>query len=136
MPKPPQMIILDGDNTFQIEVVGESHYRANLRRIAGPCDNDDVEVVKTGYLVPEPRNQHDPNAMRVDVDQLQVGYLTRPAAAQLSPVLRKLHLVAVQVQVKITAFEGADNYSVWVDGSIDEILREFSTPARPWWKVW
>lgn len=86
--------------------------------------------------MPEPRNPHDANAMRVDVDQMQVGYLTRPDAARLAPVLRRLKLVAVQAQVQITAFEGASNYSVWVDGSIDEILREFSTPARPWWRVW
>lgn len=136
MAKNPQMIILDGDGTFPIEVVGESHYRANLRKIAGSCEDDDVEVVKTGYLVPEPRNTHDANAMRVDVDRLQVGYLTRPDAARLAPVLGKLKAVGVQVQVQITAFEGASNYSVWVDGSIDEMLQQFSTERRPWWRVW
>jgi hypothetical protein len=134
--KKQQMIIMDNDGSFQIEVVGESHYRANLRKIAGSCEDDAVEVVKTAYLVPEPRNAHDPNAVRVDVDQLTVGYLTRPVAAQLSPVLRRLELVAVQTQAQISAFEGASNYSVWVDGSIEEILREFSTPARPWWRFW
>jgi hypothetical protein len=87
-------------------------------------------------LVPEPRNQHDANAVRVDIDQMPVGYLTKPTAAQLSPVLRRLGLVAVQASAQISAFEGASNYSVWVDGSIDEILREFSTPERPWWRVW
>jgi hypothetical protein len=131
-----QMVILEGDGTFQIEVVGESHYRANLRKLAGSCDEDAVEVVKTAYLVPEPRNPHDANAVRVDIDQMPVGYLTKPTAAQLSPVLRRLGLVAVQASAQISAFEGASNYSVWVDGSIDEILREFSTPARPWWRVW
>lgn len=131
----PQMLILDGDGSFQIEVVGESHYRANLRKIAGSCEDDAVEVVKTAYLVPEPRNAHDSNAVRVDVDQVTVGYLTRPAAAQLSPVLRRLGLVAVQAQAQISAFEGASNYSVWIDGSIEEILREVSTP-RPWWRFW
>lgn len=136
MAKKQQMIIMDGAGSFQIEVVGESHYRENLRKVAGSCEDDAVDVVKTAYLVPEPRNAHDANAVRVDVDQLTVGYLTRPAAAQLSPVLRKLELVAVQTQARISAFEGADNYSVWVDGSIDEILREFSKPARPWWQFW
>lgn len=117
------MIILDGDGTFPIEVIGESHYFKNLRKIAGPNDDDDVEVITTGYLVPEPNNLNDPNAIRVDVDQLTVGHLPRPAAAMLLPVLRRAGLVAVQVPVQITAFEGASNYSVWADGDLNEIPR-------------
>lgn len=129
-----QMIILDGDGTYQIEVVGESHYWDNLVKIAGDCEDDDVEVVKTAYLVPEPRNPNDPNAVRVEIDRLTVGYLPRPVAAQVSPLLRARKLVAIQAQARVSAFEGANNYSVWIDGSIEEILSMFA--AKPWWKFW
>jgi hypothetical protein len=134
MPK-QQMIILEGDGTYQIEVVGESRYWDNLRKLAGSCENNAVEVIKTAYLVPEPRNPNDPNAVRVEIDRLTVGYLPRSVAAKLSPLLRARQIVAVQATARITAFEGANNYSVWVDGDIDEILHRFS-PARPWWRVW
>lgn len=129
----PQMVILEGDGSFEIEVVGESHYHAQLRSLAGPNDRDDVEVVKTAYLVPEPRNQNDPNAVRVDVDGKPVGHLPRNVAAELAPILKRAKLAGVQVQAQISAFKGADNYNVWLDGDLGEIVRAFPVD-RPWWK--
>lgn len=136
MAKKPQMVILESDGSFSIEVAGESHYFKNLEKIAGSCEDQPVEVTKTAYIVPEPKNMYDPNAMRVDIDHLPVGYLPKPAAAQVSPALRSHGLVAIQAQARITAFEGANNYSVWLDGDLDEMLREFSSPNRPWWRLW
>mgnify|MGYP000896239109 FL=1 len=133
--KTPQMAILEGDGTFQIEVVGESKYFDNLRKIAGSNRDDDVEVVKTAYMVPEPSNQYDPNAIRVVVDQMTVGYLPRPAAAMLSPLLRKAKLAAVQTEAEISAFEGANNYSVQLDGDLNEIV-ELVQSSKPKWKFW
>lgn len=129
----PQMVILEGDGSFQIEVVGESHYFATLCAIAGSCADDEVEVVKTAYLVPEPRNQNDPNAIRVDIDEKPVGHLPRSTAARLAPVLKNAKLVAVQVQAQISAFAGADNYSVWLDGDLEEIITTFGA-KQSWWK--
>jgi hypothetical protein len=129
----PQMVILEGDGSFEIEVVGESRYFDKLRAIAGSCEKHEVEVVKTAYLVPEPRNQNDPNAIRVDIDEKAVGYLPRTVAASLAPVLRSAKLVGVQAQARISAFKGADNYSVWLDGNLGEIVSEFGA-KRPWWK--
>jgi len=134
--KKPQMVILDGDGSFGIEVVGESHQYKNLRKIAGSCDRHAVEVVKTAYMVPEPRNVNDPNAIRIDIDQLPVGYLPKHAAAQISPILLRRGLVAIQAQAMVSAFEGADNYSVWMDGDLNEIIDEFSPKKGPKWRFW
>jgi hypothetical protein len=136
MAKKPQMVFLEGDGSFQIEVTGESRYGKNLEKIAGSCKDSEVEVTKTAYIVPEPKNMYDPNAMRVDIDQLPVGYLPKPAAAQVAPALRRLQAVAIQAQAKITAFEGANNYSVWLDGDLGELLQATSQPSRPRWKLW
>lgn len=136
MAKKPQMVILEGNGSFPIEVSGESHYFKNLEKIAGSCEDREVEVIKTAYIVPEPKNMYDPNALRVDIDQLPVGYLPKAAAAQVSPVLRSHGLAAIQVQARITAFEGANNYSVWLDGDLQEILQELSASKGPRWRFW
>lgn len=136
MAKKPQMVILEGDGSFPIEVAGESRYFNNLQKIAGSCEDQPVEVAKTAYIVPEPKNMYDPNALRVDIDQLTVGYLPKPAAAQVSPVLRSHGLAAIQALARITAFEGANNYSVWLDGDLQEILQEPSSSKGPRWRFW
>ena len=116
-------MILDDDGVYPLEVVGESHYKRNLDAIAGADnDGDGVDLVRTAYMVPEPRNPNDHNAVRVDIDQLPVGYLPRDLAAVLSPALRRAGLVAIQTQAHITAgFEGG-NYSVWLAGDVAEII--------------
>jgi hypothetical protein len=65
------------------EVVGESHYQDNLARLAEvhPPDRARMrEVVAT--LIHENDNPVDPLAIRVDIEGLKVGYLTRVAARQ------------------------------------------------------
>lgn len=67
---------------FAVEVVGESRYQDNLARICGPASRDGVKRLCSAMLIPEPTNRYDPNAVRVDIDGLPVGYLCR-ADAQL-----------------------------------------------------
>ena len=59
---------------FYCAVSGESFYQENIRRVAA--------VGKDVDLVPEPENPHDKNAVRVDVDGLQIGYIPRDKAEQ------------------------------------------------------
>jgi len=65
------------------EVVGESHYQDNLARLAEahPPDRARLREV-TATLIHEDSNPADPLAIRVDIDGLTVGYLTRAAARQ------------------------------------------------------
>lgn len=136
MAKRPQMMILDGDGSYQIEVVGESRYLENLKSIARDDNQGDgVDLVRTAYMVPEPRNPNDRNAVRVDIGERPVGYLRRELAAALSPALLASGVTAIQVRANITAGFGGGNYSVWLDGSIDEALA-FLRPAKPRWQFW
>lgn len=64
---------------------GESHYQATLQRLAGGKPR------RNGYLIPvsvsfvrDPKNEHDRNAFRAQVDGELVGHLARDAAAQLA----------------------------------------------------
>ena len=88
---PPRLVRLSA--TGQVSVVGESHYQPALQRITGgrDCQGDFSNAVAvSAVLVPEPINPHDPNAVRVDIDRMTVGYLAREDAADYQPPLRDL----------------------------------------------
>jgi hypothetical protein len=68
------------ERSFNVEVVGESNYQAALERICGGRSRDGAEKYVTATLVPEDSNPYDENAVRVDIDGVTVGYLSRHAA--------------------------------------------------------
>lgn len=76
----------------RLSVVGESHYQPALRAIVGNRDAFGFEnaVSATAVLVPEPRNRHDRNAVRVDIDGRTVGYIAREHAVRYQPLLLDL----------------------------------------------
>jgi|GEM_PF-2047806 len=70
----------------ELHVVGESFYRDHLRALvkAGVGRNT------VAWLVPEPDNPHDPNAVAVMVHKGKVGHLSRENAASWQPALLAL----------------------------------------------
>ena len=81
----------------RVAVVGESRYQSVLRTAAHgiPADASAAGILPaTAVLVPEPDNQHDANAVRVDLavdgQQRTVGYLSRPTARRYQPGLLAL----------------------------------------------
>lgn len=71
------MVELQGDGQYSAEVVGESHYQDALERIVGGRTKDGAEHYCVAHLVLEEKNPHDANAVRVEIDGMQVGYLPR-----------------------------------------------------------
>jgi hypothetical protein len=71
-----------------LEVVGESHYQDNLRRLTGyrPPDERVREEIHA-ILVPGEGNPYDPNAIAVWINGLQVGHLPREIASRYRPGL-------------------------------------------------
>ena len=59
-----------------IEIVGESFRQDAVRAVAQAADGSDFDL----YLLPDPNNPHDRNAVRVMVGNLHVGFLPRDAA--------------------------------------------------------
>jgi hypothetical protein len=83
----------------RIGVVGESYYQQALRiaalnRVAGEDFSQHIAV--TAALVPEPDNEWDNNAVRIDVvlgnQSLKVGYLARDLAEEYQPELLRPHM--------------------------------------------
>src|ERR1700733_12891034 len=70
----------------QIEVVGETYHIKDIRRVfeeAGMPINESGVTLKSirCTLVPEPWNEHDPNAVAVMIGQNHVGYLAADLAS-------------------------------------------------------
>ncbi len=80
----PAQVELPGDGGFKLQVVGESHYQDALEKICGPRDTavDDgyglgVFVDVPARLVLDDSNPYDQNAVRVEVRDQHVGFLSR-----------------------------------------------------------
>ena len=81
----PRVTFLRGHES--VNVAGESHYQEALRSIAG---TGDVRHEAEAHLIPEPENEYDPNAVRVEIDGHKVGYLPRDLAPAWGPRLAEL----------------------------------------------
>mgnify|MGYP001559983170 CR=1 FL=1 len=71
---------------YEFNVVGESHYQAAIAKLAEEqeakyTNAPDAEIEPlTAYLIPDDHNQYDDKAVRVDIDGMQVGHLSREDA--------------------------------------------------------
>jgi hypothetical protein len=103
-----------------LDVVGESFYQSNLAEINNEFGDDWL----SGFLMPEPLNPHDTNAVSVliigsdedgDVSAVQVGYLSKDQAKKTHAKISK-HLengLVIPVLLKLTGGEtGKENFGV------------------------
>ena len=81
----PRVTFLRGRDS--VNVAGESHYQEALRAIAG---DGEVRHDTEAHLIPEPENEYDPDAVRVEIDGSKVGYLPRDLAPAWGPRLAEL----------------------------------------------
>jgi hypothetical protein len=74
----PGLVLTKGPTgqRVDIEVVGESFRQDSVRAVAQVADGSQFDL----YLLPDPNNPHDRNAVRVMVGNLHVGFLRRDAA--------------------------------------------------------
>lgn len=93
-PREPQLVEMRGvkfeDCDEFVAAVGEASYQPALRQICGSDRWEDIRCDVTAALVPQPENPHDPNAVVVQVDGQQVGYLSRGDAVDYGPVVSLL----------------------------------------------
>lgn len=64
------------------DVVGESFYQPNLEAICGGRKFDSARHQCRAYLIPEPDNPADPNAIKIVINRLIVGHLARDHAIE------------------------------------------------------
>lgn len=59
------------------DIVGESKFQTEIESIAGPKTVDGANVQIPAFLMPEPENPFDPNAVAIVIADKTVGYLSR-----------------------------------------------------------
>lgn len=82
-------IRLHGDGSFDLEVVGESYRQDNFIRLFGQPKASGVNAFVTACMILEQSNRFDRNAVRIEVEQLHVGYLSRSDAAHFRALIRQ-----------------------------------------------
>lgn len=70
----------DGPGYFDFEIVGESNYQPALAALAGTHGERSPDKECQAALIPEDDNRYDDKAVRVDINGLTVGYLSRDDA--------------------------------------------------------
>ena len=71
-------------NHFDFEVVGESYYQPTLEKLAFDratisAGADEIKPL-TAHLIPDDYNEYDDKSVRVEINNLHVGYLSREDA--------------------------------------------------------
>lgn len=103
------------------EVVGESRYLDEIKRIKNLMDTDVEEGTLMALLVAEPGNPFDRHAVRVDLvweyQRETCGYLPREQAYRIQPLVRQANEDGLLVFLNATMYGGTvekPNIGVWL----------------------
>jgi hypothetical protein len=129
--KSPDVINLPGPGTFSVPIVGESHYQQALESICGRRKVDGEEKLVKAMLILDNANPVDKLAVRVEINGLTVGHLSKKDArqyrAQLKQARRPNAIIACQAEIrggwerpKGKGQVDRGHYGVWLDLPTDE----------------
>jgi hypothetical protein len=94
--------------TYEVDVVGESHYQEALERICGGRTEDSQQVEVKALLIPDDNNPHDSEAVRVDIQDETVGYLDRETARSYRERMAEAELTGVVLRCDAIIVGGWD----------------------------
>ena len=107
---------------FYGEIVGESHHQPNIRKLFASEATADGLIQVT--IIPEPRNQHDRNAVAVaSVGGLTLGYFSRDVAAVLQGAVIRYRAKTGFLPTCLGRLSDPANESVgiWVDLDLETV---------------
>lgn len=76
--------IKKSNNSYTFDIVGEQAYQRNLKKIAGSKQEESKFHECTAQVSSEPSNPYDKNAIKVEINGLLVGYISKVEAARLA----------------------------------------------------
>jgi hypothetical protein len=120
-----------GSKSYATAVVGESHYQRHLQKLMGQRRPEGKRETFVAFLVPEPDNDFDENAVMVLIEGDQVGYLMGADAEDfvygMDDIERAGQVAAVDAVVT-GGFQKDDgswaHYGVWLDITLPFDLAE------------
>jgi len=117
---------------FNLDIVGESYYQDELRRIAAGRTERRERVEFRAVLLPEPDSEYDPRAVAVHAERGGViGHLSREDAALYQPMivaLQKTRSRYPACRAILKGGYGEKRYiGVVLDLDVDALLRESLT---------
>jgi hypothetical protein len=95
---------LSGTGAYQDEVVGESHYQKDLKRLAGKERRKNVAA----RLTCEDDNPYDKKAVRVSIEGKTVGYLPKEEARPYRQQLAAMGQAGATVECEAVIVTGKD----------------------------
>lgn len=75
-------VIILQPGAYAFNIVGEASYQSTLADLVGGKSEDGANHYFMALIAPERNNRHDPNAVRVAIENRTVGYLDRRHAAE------------------------------------------------------
>lgn len=103
-----QVLHIEGEGDYDLDVVGESHYQDALLSICGRRTAESQRKQVVARLVHEDTNPHDNQAIRVEIGGKTVGYLSREEARSLRQELVKLGHPGITVECDAIIVGGWD----------------------------
>lgn len=110
-------IKLSGGGRFDTNVVGEQHY---LKTIADLLKGES-KVILDALLILDDKNPYDKNAVKVNIENQHVGYLSRELAVTFRKYLKKLErpTASVRCRAKLTQSPPRENNKKYFDVYLD-----------------
>lgn len=115
-------ILLRGDGSFPLPIVGESHYQKALAEVTGGPRPEGVDHAAMAELVLEDDNPHDALAVAVLIQGKRVGYLSRRDARRFRGELAGHHSPGMRIWCRARVRGGwsrgpsdRGSFGVWLD---------------------
>lgn len=128
-------IVFFTPSQYNTEIVGEANYQKVIRKVAmykELVDKDDMEDKMSNILailLLEDDNKFDPgNAVRIEIENQTVGYLSKEDAQKYRKVINKLDLVNETCTCYATAYGKREalgktmNYGIWLSIDLDNLI--------------
>lgn len=103
---------------FEFEVVGESNYQTAIEKLTSVNGGEALKAL----LIPEDNNRYDKKAIRVDINGMTVGYLSRQDATSFRRRLSQKNLSGQVTSCAARIYGGGKtrdggekSYGIWLD---------------------
>ncbi|MDP5307894.1 HIRAN domain-containing protein [Paracoccus spongiarum] len=87
--------------TFPSNMVGESNYQDALAKVAGGYQRDSQAFEIPAVIALDPANSYDPNAVKVEIKGVTVGYLPAAEAKRIGEMMRQQGIEEADLKAQI-----------------------------------